>query len=58
LETPCVNVCELDVRSGLCIGCARTLDEIARWGEMRVEERRAIMALLPARRKPILNVKG
>jgi predicted Fe-S protein YdhL (DUF1289 family) len=36
------------------MGCARTLDDIARWGEMSVEERRAIMALLPAR----LNVKG
>ncbi|MGZ5850804.1 MAG: DUF1289 domain-containing protein [Methyloceanibacter sp.] len=58
METPCVNVCELDAHSGLCIGCARTLDEIARWGEMSVEERRAIMALLPARQKPTLNVKG
>ncbi|MGA7544388.1 MAG: DUF1289 domain-containing protein [Methyloceanibacter sp.] len=51
METTCVNVCELDARSGLCMGCARTLDEIARWGEMSVDERRAIMALLPARRK-------
>jgi uncharacterized protein len=58
LETNCVNVGELDARWGLCMGCARTLDEIARWGEMSVEERRAIMALLPARRKPPLNVKG
>jgi uncharacterized protein len=41
----------MDPRSGLCIGCGRTLDEIARWAEMSAQERRAIMAVLPQRRK-------
>jgi predicted Fe-S protein YdhL (DUF1289 family) len=58
LETPCIDICEIDIRSGLCLGCARTLDEIARWGEMTAEERRAIMTALPARRKRIASAKG
>lgn len=29
--------------TGLCIGCLRTLDEIAAWGQMSPEERAAVM---------------
>jgi predicted Fe-S protein YdhL (DUF1289 family) len=58
LETPCIDICEIDVRSGLCLGCARTLDEIARWAEMTTEERRAVMAALPTRRKRTGSAKG
>jgi predicted Fe-S protein YdhL (DUF1289 family) len=49
LETPCVNICLLDTESGLCAGCGRTTDEIARWVEMTPNQRRAIMAVLPER---------
>jgi hypothetical protein len=34
----------------LCIGCGRTLSEIAHWSGMSEAERADIMALLPARR--------
>ena len=40
----------MDPRSGLCAGCGRTLDEIARWGSLTETERRRIMAELPQRR--------
>jgi len=36
--------------TGLCRGCYRTLDEIARWGTMSEAERSAVIAALPARR--------
>jgi predicted Fe-S protein YdhL (DUF1289 family) len=49
LETPCVNICLLDDKSGLCVGCGRSGDEIARWVEMTPERRRAIMKTLPER---------
>jgi uncharacterized protein len=58
LETPCIDVCEMDAHSGLCIGCGRTLDEIARWAEMSPQERRAVMALLSARKALAETVKG
>ena len=34
IETPCVDVCEVDEATGLCIGCRRSLAEIAAWGAM------------------------
>lgn len=49
METPCVNICMLDDASGLCIGCGRCGDEIARWAEMAPEQRRAVMNMLPER---------
>ncbi len=48
-ESPCIAVCMIDPRTGLCFGCGRTLPEIARWHRMDGAERRAVMALLPAR---------
>jgi predicted Fe-S protein YdhL (DUF1289 family) len=58
LETPCIDVCEMDEATGLCRGCGRTIDEIARWSGMSPEERRGIMAALPARRALSEMVKG
>ena len=43
----------MDPARAVCIGCCRTLDEIARWGEMTERERGAVMAELPARRKAL-----
>jgi predicted Fe-S protein YdhL (DUF1289 family) len=49
IETPCVKICEIDA-DGLCVGCARTLDEIAGWVSLPADRRRAVMATLPIRR--------
>jgi len=49
IETPCVNICTMDPRSGLCAGCGRTIDEIARWASLSPAERSRIMTELPAR---------
>ena len=48
-ETPCIAVCIIDPRTSLCLGCGRTLPEIARWHRMDTVERHAVMALLAAR---------
>ena len=58
METPCVDICEIDSTSGLCRGCGRTIDEIAGWSQMSPEERRAVMAALPARRAFEGEAKG
>ncbi|MDX6750771.1 DUF1289 domain-containing protein [Geminicoccaceae bacterium 1502E] len=47
--SPCVGVCEIDGATGFCVGCARTLDEIASWGSASETARDAIRAVLPAR---------
>jgi len=48
-ESPCVAVCIIEPRSGLCLGCGRTLPEIARWPRLRRAERLSIMASLAQR---------
>jgi predicted Fe-S protein YdhL (DUF1289 family) len=49
IETPCVKICTLDARAGLCLGCGRTVDEIARWSGMNASERARVMIVLPDR---------
>jgi predicted Fe-S protein YdhL (DUF1289 family) len=49
-SSPCTSVCIIDHTSGLCIGCYRTLSEIAGWIDLTEEARRALIAALPARR--------
>jgi uncharacterized protein len=49
IDSPCVKICTLDARSAACLGCGRTLDEIARWSTMSAAERARVMAELPAR---------
>ncbi|MGH6790486.1 MAG: DUF1289 domain-containing protein [Pseudolabrys sp.] len=49
IESPCVKICALDVHSRLCLGCGRTIDEIAQWTLMGSAERDRVMAELPAR---------
>ncbi|NBO82509.1 MAG: DUF1289 domain-containing protein [Betaproteobacteria bacterium] len=43
IMSPCRSVCKMSTVTGLCIGCLRTLDEIAAWGQMSPEERAAVM---------------
>jgi predicted Fe-S protein YdhL (DUF1289 family) len=53
IVTPCVQVCVVDGQSGLCLGCFRTLGEIAGWSGLGEETRAALMAELPGRRARI-----
>ena len=49
IKTPCVKVCVVDGQTGSCLGCGRTLGEIAQWARFSDEQRDEVMALLPAR---------
>ena len=49
IESPCVKICTLDAHSGQCLGCGRTIDEIARWTTMSAAERARVMSELPWR---------
>ena len=50
VASPCVSICEMSARNGSCIGCYRTLDEIAAWSVLDAAAKRAIVEALPARR--------
>ena len=50
IATPCIKVCVVDGASGLCLGCLRTLPEIAEWARFSEARREEVMADLPSRR--------
>jgi predicted Fe-S protein YdhL (DUF1289 family) len=50
IASPCIRLCVVDGASGLCVGCLRTLGEIAGWAALTDAERAEIMQALPARR--------
>ena len=53
IATPCVQVCMVDGESGLCLGCFRTLGEIASWARLTDDQRSTLLADLPTRRSRI-----
>ena len=46
--SPCVNLCVLDAH-GYCIGCYRTMGEIAAWGRLSAPDKWAVLVLLGKR---------
>lgn len=49
VPSPCTGVCRIDPAAGWCLGCRRTLGEIAAWRDMAAKDRRAILGQLAAR---------
>ena len=43
VKSPCIDVCSFDGKSGLCVGCFRTLDEIRGWKKMTDHRRHQIL---------------
>jgi predicted Fe-S protein YdhL (DUF1289 family) len=58
VSSPCNKACILDPATQVCIGCFRTMDEIAAWGVLTDAERAAILAELPARRDRFEGGRG
>jgi predicted Fe-S protein YdhL (DUF1289 family) len=50
VASPCISVCRIDQSSGLCVGCLRTLDEIAGWGALDDPARRDVLRAVAVRR--------
>ncbi|MGH1421788.1 MAG: DUF1289 domain-containing protein [Hyphomonas sp.] len=49
IKTPCIKVCAIEAKSGWCLGCGRTLPEIAKWSALEISQRDFIMDDLPRR---------
>jgi uncharacterized protein len=49
VPSPCISVCQMDRRSGLCEGCLRTIDEISAWSVMSEADKRSVWASLLSR---------
>jgi len=50
MKSPCIKLCQIDRKSGLCAGCLRSLEEIAGWARYSDRERDDILADLVNRR--------
>jgi predicted Fe-S protein YdhL (DUF1289 family) len=51
VASPCVSVCAIDPARGWCIGCYRTLDEIAAWIDLDSAGRLAVWKAIEERRR-------
>lgn len=51
VRSPCNSVCRIDSQTGFCLGCQRTIDEIAGWGAMNDDRRREVLTQLQIRRE-------
>jgi predicted Fe-S protein YdhL (DUF1289 family) len=58
IESPCVKICVVHPEAKICIGCYRTIAEIGGWSRMSADERRLLMAELPARAKAMTKRRG
>jgi len=51
VNSPCINICTLDARERFCLGCFRTLAEIAAWSAASNAERLRIVEAATRRRE-------
>jgi predicted Fe-S protein YdhL (DUF1289 family) len=58
IESPCNKVCVVHPVQKLCIGCGRSLDEIANWINFDGAERARLMAQLPSRLAAMSDVNS
>lgn len=49
IKSPCIRVCTIDGLTSYCLGCYRSLPEIAKWEKFTDAEKDAIMAEKDAR---------
>lgn len=49
MESPCKLICEIDLKSGLCVGCGRSREEVAMWTRYTDAQRAFIMTELKGR---------
>lgn len=49
VPSPCISICRMSPRSGLCEGCFRTCDEIAAWSCASDQRKRDIWATIEQR---------
>lgn len=51
VPSPCIGVCTIDEDSGFCLGCARSLKEVAGWRRLTTEQKQAVVGALEERKR-------
>lgn len=47
--SPCIDVCDLDAKTGWCLGCGRTAGEIGEWSKLAPFRRSRLQQELASR---------
>ena len=55
VKSPCVGVCRFEGKTGLCIGCIRTLIECREWVKMKDNRRHQILRDRPRREAKLME---
>ena len=48
--SPCDGTCRIDPAAGWCLGCKRTINEIADWPILSAPDKRAVLERIARRR--------
>jgi len=49
VPSPCVSICRVEPKAGVCEGCLRTIDEIAGWSGLSDDAKRAVWRAIAER---------
>lgn len=49
VKSPCNELCLIDEKTGLCIGCLRTSGEIASWSTYTIEQKKNVLSKIKDR---------
>ena len=52
-KSPCIGVCKIDTIKKLCVGCLRSIDEIAMWSQM--DDKRALEIIEEIKNRSLLK---
>jgi uncharacterized protein len=55
--SPCTKICSIDRRTGWCIGCFRSGEEIGAWPTLSPAAKRALLADLPPRAQHLRHTR-
>ena len=58
VKSPCIDVCQMDPTTDLCVGCLRTRDEIRAWRGASGDERLEILENIEQRKIGQVSVTG
>jgi uncharacterized protein len=49
IPSPCISICQMSLKTGLCTGCHRTIEEIAEWSTFSNGEKLLILEQIDQR---------
>jgi|MGYP003648383296 predicted Fe-S protein YdhL (DUF1289 family) len=49
LNSPCIGVCHINTKTKFCLGCWRTLREVAHWSRYEDDEKRNVLDTIQTR---------